>query len=148
MFFAPVTLAQEATPPPMATQPAGAAPGGTGAPGGAPQQAPGGAPGSSFLLILLLVFGFMILLQIFSGRKQKKQRKAMLSSITKHDRVQTVGGIIGTVAEIRDDEIVLKVDEATNTKIRFARSAVQQVVRKAGARSESSQVEEPEMVNA
>ena len=81
-------------------------------------------------LVLFAFLGLMIVTQIFAGRKQKKQREQMLNSIQRHDRIQTVGGIIGSVAEVRDDEIVLKVDETTNTKIRVARSAVSAVLKK------------------
>ncbi len=116
----------------------------TGAPGGAATGAPGSAPaagggaqqsplfGPSFLLIIGGLFVFMILTQMMGGRKEKKKRAEMLAGIKRHDKVQTVGGIIGTVAEVRDDELVLRVDESSNTKIRFARSAVQQVLRASG----------------
>jgi preprotein translocase subunit YajC len=52
----------------------------------------------------------------------------MVSAIKKHDRVQTIGGVIGSVVEIKPDYVVLKVDESSNTRITFARSAVQQVL--------------------
>jgi preprotein translocase subunit YajC len=42
--------------------------------------------------------------------------------------VQTIGGVIGTIVEVKDAEVVVKIDETTNTKIRFARSAIQQVL--------------------
>lgn len=149
-----LTLGQETQAPPVAgeaAQPLGSE--GTqspGAPGGGGQ---GGAPaptpfGGQFLFIIMGFFLLMILMQVFGGRKQKKQRQQMLSSLSKHDRVQTMGGLIGTIAEVRDDEIVLKVDEATNTKVRFARTAVQQVLKKAGSRGETSPAQEPEMANA
>jgi preprotein translocase subunit YajC len=80
----------------------------------------------------------MIVTQIFAGRKQKKQREQMLNSVQRHDRVQTVGGIIGSVAEVRDDEVVLKVDEATNTKIRVARSAISAVLKKSSGETAGS----------
>lgn len=119
--------------PPVAGRPAGEAaplmqPGTTGQPGQAPAPSPFG--GGSIFLFMFAFLALMIFMQIFAGRKQKKQREQMLNSIARHDRVQTVGGIIGTVAEIRDDEVVLKVDEATNTKLRVARSAISSVLKK------------------
>ncbi len=94
-------------------------------------QPPAGLFGGSGMFLILFAFlGLMIVTQIFAGRKQKKQREQMLNSVQRHDRVQTVGGIIGSVAEVRDDEIVLKVDETTNTKIRVARSAISAVIKK------------------
>lgn len=136
---AAATLAQttaEAAPP-VAGRPAGEGqplvnPNGaatTGQPTNAPPPGLFG-PGGGMFLLLFAFLGIMIVTQIFAGRKQKKQREQMLNAIQRHDRVQTVGGIIGSVAEVRDDEVVLKVDEATNTKIRVARSAVSAVLKK------------------
>jgi preprotein translocase subunit YajC len=110
--------------------PTGTATTGTASPAGANQPA-GATSGMSPILMMLLpaVVVFLFLGPMLAGRKEKKQRALLLGSIKKHDRVQTIGGIIGIVSEIRDDEIVLKVDESSNTKIRFARSAVQQVLK-------------------
>jgi len=123
-----------------------------GSQGGAP-QGPGPNPFGTLLLPLILVFGLMILMQVFAGRKQKKQRAEMLSSLSRHDRIQTVGGLIGTVAEVKDGEIVLKIDESTNTKVRVARAAVQTVLKKAsgagsGRGASSDAIDEPEPVSA
>lgn len=128
-------LAQEALPPKPGE---GATPaGGTavpGAPAGAPgtpgaggSAAPSGGPDQIFL-ILLLVVGGMILFSILGQRRDRKKRDSMLSAIKKHDRVQTIGGVIGSVVEVKPDYVVLKVDETSNTRITFARSAVQQVL--------------------
>lgn len=83
---------------------------------------------------------FMFVMTAMSGRKEKRRRAELLASIQRHDRVQTVGGVIGIVVDVQDDEIVLKVDESTNTRIRFARSSVQQVLKKSSdSRSESAE---------
>ncbi|MCB9838108.1 MAG: preprotein translocase subunit YajC [Phycisphaeraceae bacterium] len=100
----------------------GAAPTGGGAP---PAQNP-----FSLFLPIILIMGVMFFFTMMSGRKEKKKRMEMLSSIAKYDKVQTVGGLIGSVHEVRADEITLKVDESTNTKVHIARSAVQTVLRK------------------
>ncbi len=46
--------------------------------------------------------------------------------------MQTVGGVIGAIVEIKPDFVVLKVDESSNTRITFARSSVQQVLSSQG----------------
>lgn len=101
---------------------------------GAVQTVPGGAPagksdplGSFFPFLLLLLFG-MIIFTVMGQRRDRKKRQALIESIKKHDRVQTVGGVIGSVVEIKPDTVVLKVDESSNTRITFARSAIQQVL--------------------
>ncbi len=103
------------------------------APGGAAPPGPGGgqAQPGGFTMLLPLLFGlmiFMVITSMMSGRKEKKKRAEMMSSLKRRDKVQTIGGVIGTIAEIKADEVVLKVDHGSNTRIRFARSAIQQVL--------------------
>lgn len=91
------------------------------------QAPPGAAPqgGGQMFLILIAVMVFMIIFSMRSQSKEKKKRAALLASIGKGDRVQTVGGIVGTVVEVRENELVLKVDENNNTRIKFTRGAIQ-----------------------
>jgi len=76
------------------------------------------------LAVLLLLWFFMIR----SKKGQDRKRQEMLNNLKKGDRVQTIGGILGTVVEARETEVLLKVDETSNTKIRFARSAIHRVL--------------------
>ncbi len=97
--------------------------------GGAGTPTPTNPLGSFYIFIpLLLIMVFMIWTSSSAQRKEKKKRESMLGSLKRHDRVQTIGGLIGSVVEIKDSEVVLKVDEANNIKMRFAKSAVQQVL--------------------
>lgn len=91
------------------------------------QGPPGGGQqgGGQMFLILIAVMVFMIIFSMRSQSKEKKKRAALLASIGKGDRVQTVGGIVGTVVEVRENELVLKVDENNNTRIKFTRGAIQ-----------------------
>jgi preprotein translocase subunit YajC len=50
----------------------------------------------------------------------------MLSALKKGDKVVTIGGIHGTIQTVREQSVIVKVDE--NTKIEFSRSAVSSVV--------------------
>jgi preprotein translocase subunit YajC len=78
------------------------------------------------LILVIAVFWFIM----SRGRSKERQKyEEMLNSLKKNDRVQTIGGIIGTVVEVRDGEVVLKVDESNNTKMRFNRSAIKDVIR-------------------
>lgn len=98
--------------------------------GPGPQQSapPGG--GLGLLLPFGLVLIFMIGFSWWAQSKERKKRAAMLAEIGRSDRVSTLGGIIGTVVEMRDDEVVLRVDDATNTKITFSKNAIQGVLKK------------------
>jgi preprotein translocase subunit YajC len=101
---------------------------------GTPQGTEGGAPpqrqGSlySTLFLMVLVFAVMYVLLLRGPRKQQQQQKQMIQSLKKNDKVRTIGGIYGTVMDVRDDEVILKVDEATNTKIRVSTSAIGKVL--------------------
>ena len=76
----------------------------------------------------LLMIGLMLVVMylfLFRGpRKKQQQHKQMVQSLQKNDRIRTIGGIIGTVVDFKDDEITLKVDESNNTKIKIAPSAI------------------------
>lgn len=103
------------------------------APGGAPGTGAGGGGatspwGGDLMLIFVVVILGMIIFSIMGQRRERKKREAMISAIKKHDRVQTIGGVIGSVVEIKPDYVVLKVDESSNTRITFSRSAIQQVL--------------------
>ena len=103
-------------------------PGTTGAPVGGGSGAGQGNP-FQFLLPLILIMGFFNVFSMLTSRKEKKKREQLLSSIRKGDKILTIGGMIGTVADLRDDEVVLKIDENANGKVRFARSSIQQVLK-------------------
>ncbi len=113
---------------PDGAQPAG--PSGTGAQGSPAGPSSSAAPaspfGGSFLFLMVGVMGLMILMQVLTGRKEKKKRAELMSSMKRGDRVQTIGGIIGTIAEIRDDDMVLKLEEG---KVRVTRSSVATVLK-------------------
>jgi preprotein translocase subunit YajC len=81
---------------------------------------------------LVLVVMVILIFSAITGRRQEKKRRELLSSVKKYDKVVTIGGLIGTVVELRDDEVVLKVDDHSSTKIRFTRSSIQHVLRPPG----------------
>lgn len=92
-----------------------------------------------FMPFIIIMAGFIILYMFMgrSRRKQEAQRKKMLSELKKGDKITTIGGVIGTVIEVRDDEVMIKVDESNNTRMRFARWAIRGV-------GEAAKTETPE----
>ncbi|MDD4891878.1 MAG: preprotein translocase subunit YajC [Phycisphaerae bacterium] len=112
-------LAQVATSAPATSQPATPTPKASTGGGG------GGLFGNPTLLIGIV--GAMLLFMLLTGRGRKKQEKArekMLNELGKNDRVVTIGGLVGVVVDVKDDEIVVKIDESNNTKIRMKKWAV------------------------
>ena len=99
---------------------------------GIPGQQGGGQQqgGSGQLVTMLVTFGLIIVIFYFlvirPQNKKQKDAKKMLESLHKGDRVVTAGGMRGTVASVREDSIVIKVDE--NVKIEFSKGSVTQVL--------------------
>jgi preprotein translocase subunit YajC len=97
------------------------------APAAAPQGGTGGTEWIFFLLPLFLVFYWFFMLR--PQQKREDKHRKMIESLDKNVKVMTVGGIIGTVFSVdkEQQEIVLKVDDANNVRIRFAISAIHTV---------------------
>lgn len=89
-------------------------------------QAAGAAPSTTSSLMtwgmLILIFVVMWFFMIRPQRKQQKELQAFRDGLKKGDKVVTVGGIFGTVEDIKDDSILLKVDK--EVKLRVAKSSV------------------------
>lgn len=76
------------------------------------------------MLPIILIFVVFYFLLLRGPRKKQQKQKKMVQSLKKNDRVRTIGGIIGTIVDVRDDEVTLKVDESNNTKIKISSSAI------------------------
>lgn len=97
--------------------------------GGAAEQPQQKPPGSGMLLYVMLPLLLVYMFFMMRGPKKKQQEhQKMVKSLSKNDRVRTIGGIFGTVLDVRDDEIVLKIDESTNTKMRVSPQAIATVL--------------------
>jgi len=77
--------------------------------------------------VLPVMIGAIALMWILMGRSKRKRearRREMLAGIKKGEKVLTIGGVVGTVIEVREDEVTVKVDETNNIRMRFARWAI------------------------
>ncbi len=103
----------------------------------APTSGPAGGAGNPLFnnMLIPIILATLAFWWVMSRGQRKKQQQVaqMLASLKRNDRVQTIGGIIGTVVDVRDDEVVLKVDETNNVKMRFTRGAIKEVMREPGA---------------
>ncbi len=84
------------------------------------------------LVMFGLLFAIMYFLLWRPQKQREKERQELLKRLKKNDHVITTGGIHGVVTSVKDDEVTLKVDEAQNVKIRFARSAIAGIVGEGG----------------
>jgi len=99
--------------------------------------AEGGAAGGGLMTMLLpfiIMFAVFYFLLIRPQQKRQKARNQMLASLKKGDKVVTIGGLHGTIVELTDDKVVLRVNDVT--KLTFDRSAVNNVTSSAASDSE------------
>lgn len=99
--------------------------------------ATGGDGGQSIWALIwpfILMFAVFYFLLIRPQQKKQKQRSSMLNQIKKGDKVTTIGGLHGTIVEMTDDTVVLRVNDTT--KMTFERSAINAVVSTAPAATE------------
>jgi preprotein translocase subunit YajC len=75
--------------------------------------------------LIILVFYFLVMRP---QNKKQKEAKKMLEGIRKGDRIVTIGGLRGTVVSVKDDAVILKVDD--NTKLEYSKSAVATVLKR------------------
>ncbi|MBI3987621.1 MAG: preprotein translocase subunit YajC [Lentisphaerae bacterium] len=94
--------------------------------------APGGGQGGQspmmligWLVIMVALFYFML---IRPQQRKEKERKALMEGIKSGDRVIFSGGIVGTVTNVKDKTLAVKV--ADNTKIEVLRGAVNRILQK------------------
>lgn len=82
-------------------------------------QAGGGA---GFWIMMILIFVVMWLFMIRPQRKQQKEMEKFRNELKKGDKVITAGGIYGTIAEIDDRTVLIKVDG--EVKLRVEKSSL------------------------
>ena len=78
----------------------------------------------TFVLIILIFYFLMIRPQ----KKRDKEAKAMLAAMKKGDKVVTIGGIHGTIVMVKDNTVIIKVDDSA--RIEFSKNAISTVTQK------------------
>lgn len=96
------------------------------APAAGAQQELGPAAMISTFLPMILLFVVFYFALIRPQKKKEKKAKEMLAALKVGDRVSTIGGIYGTIVNIKDDIMPLSVGQ-DNVKLVFARWAIRQV---------------------
>ena len=85
----------------------------------------------AFFQFMPILIGVVVLwFFVFRAKnKTERSRTDMLSKLKPGERVQTIGGIIGTIHSINENgEVKVKVDETNNVKITFSRNAIHRVL--------------------
>ena len=82
----------------------------------------GGGLGTTVIMLLVMVGVFYFML-IRPENKRKKEAEQMRSSIKTGDKITTIGGITGTVVNVKDDKFVIETG-ADQVRIEFAKWAL------------------------
>ena len=77
----------------------------------------------SMLLPLVLMFAIFYFILIRPENKRKKEAEQMRSSVKVTDKITTIGGIVGTVVDVKEDKFVIETS-ADRVRIEFAKWAL------------------------
>lgn len=78
-----------------------------------------------FFVQIIAIMALFYFLMIYPQGKERKKKEALLNGIQRGDRVLTRGGLYGTVADIKEQILILKIGE--NTKVEIERSYIEEV---------------------
>jgi preprotein translocase subunit YajC len=118
-----------------------------------------GEPGNplwTFAPLIIIFVLFYLLLIRPAQKRERLQRMALLANLKKNDKVLTSGGIIGMVALVNDkeDEVILKVDESSNVRLRVLKSSIiknytsEEAAKEQGAKDQKATAGKEEAVKA
>ncbi len=86
-------------------------------------DAPQGGGLFGMLLPMLVLVGVFYFMMIRPENKRKKEAEQMRSAVKSGDKVTTIGGIIGTVVDVKSDSFVMETS-ADQVRIEFAKWAL------------------------
>jgi len=86
-----------------------------------------GNPMMQFLPLMVIMFAVMYFLIIRPQKQKEKKRQEMISNVRKRDRIVTAGGVHGVCVSVKENEVVVRVDDAKDVKIKVDKSALTSV---------------------
>lgn len=80
-------------------------------------------------LTMFIILGFLFYIMILKPQqRQRQEARMMMENMKVNDRVVTIGGIQGTIVSINDQDVIIRVDESNNTKLKMTRPYIARVV--------------------
>ena len=83
------------------------------------------------LLPLILIFAIFYFMLIRPQKTKEKEHQKMLGNLNKNDEVVTSSGIHGTIVNVKEKTVILRVDE--NVKVEIEKNAVVYIKKNQGA---------------
>jgi preprotein translocase subunit YajC len=108
----------------------------TGTPAAPPTAVQDTMQGYIPMMMIAVFFAVIYFTILRPQRKEEKRKKEMLEKLQKGDAVITTSGMIGTVANIKEDIVILKIGDGV--KVEFLRSAISAVKNSAAVKAETS----------
>ncbi len=96
-----------------------------------------GNPMKTMLPLMIIMFAVMYFLIIRPQKQKEKKRLEMISNVRKQDRVVTAGGVHGVVTSVKENEVIVRIDDAKDVKIKIDKSAVTSISVPKGEQEES-----------
>ncbi|MBC8550474.1 MAG: preprotein translocase subunit YajC [Candidatus Brocadiales bacterium] len=90
-------------------------------------MAKAGNPMMQFLPLMVIMFAVMYFLIIRPQKQKEKKRQEMISNVRKQDKIVTAGGVHGVVVSVKENEVIVRVDDAKDVKIKVDKSALTSV---------------------
>ena len=91
-------------------------------PAGSADTAAAGGGWTSWILPIAILLVFVVLIIVPQKRRDKKV-KDMLAGVKEGDKIRTIGGIYGTVVQVKEDLITIE-SGPDKTRIVFAKGAI------------------------
>ncbi len=93
-------------------------------------------PMMQFLPLMVIMFAVMYFLIIRPQKQKEKKRQAMITNVRKQDRIVTAGGVHGVVVSVKENEVIVRIDDTKDVKIKVDKSALTSVSVPRGEREE------------
>ena len=77
----------------------------------------------TFVIMLVVMFGVFYFMLIRPENKRKKEAEQMRSAVKTGDKISTIGGILGTVVDVKGDKFVMETS-ADQVRIELAKWAI------------------------
>ena len=86
-----------------------------------------GSMGAVTIVYLVLIFAFFYFFLIRPGKKEQKEKEALLSTLEIGDSVLTSSGFYGVVIDVTDDTVIVEFGNNKNCRIPMQKAAIVQI---------------------
>jgi preprotein translocase subunit YajC len=86
---------------------------------------------------MIIMFAVMYFLIIRPQKQKEKKRLEMITNVRKQDRIVTAGGVHGVVVTVKENDVIIRVDDAKDVKIKVDKSAITSVSVPKGEKEEA-----------